>query len=182
MPTRLCTCGRRLPCALHPRAPRHKTRRTPPPRGSAWRRIREVVLYRDGHRCQRCRTPDTPSTACTSTISWLGQKAGRTRSTTWSRSAPCVIRNWSEVTLFLKRRAPETPPGFSRGSSVFDVRRSDTTTPISWEENPGVTKRRAKCGNERECARSERHRAGHRDALRLARWSIGRAGPSPGWT
>lgn len=60
MPFRLCYCGRTTPCALHPRALRHKTRRTPPPRGSTWRRIRQVVLYRDGHRCQRCATPDTP--------------------------------------------------------------------------------------------------------------------------
>jgi 5-methylcytosine-specific restriction endonuclease McrA len=60
MPSRLCFCGRTTPCVLHPRAPRHKTRRTPPPRGSAWRRVREVVLHRDGHRCRRCGSPATP--------------------------------------------------------------------------------------------------------------------------
>jgi 5-methylcytosine-specific restriction endonuclease McrA len=58
MARKLCFCGRLSPCAHHPAT--RRPRRNPLRNTAAWRRARQAVLYRDGHRCRRCGFPATP--------------------------------------------------------------------------------------------------------------------------
>ena len=53
MPTRLCWCGRLLPCSLHPRIRRSGSSR-PSLNQRGWKKKAAWVKQRDGHRCTEC--------------------------------------------------------------------------------------------------------------------------------
>jgi 5-methylcytosine-specific restriction endonuclease McrA len=65
VPRKVCICGRpALPgksrCELHPRIPTSNQQR--PYRGSAaYKRLRPIVLERDGYRCHLCGRSDPPA-------------------------------------------------------------------------------------------------------------------------
>jgi hypothetical protein len=74
--------------------------------------------------------PTPPHTACTFTTLWRGQKAGRTRSTTWSRSAPCAIPRWSGAHPPISGGCGRAAGRYGKAMEAVQPSRSRTVTTV----------------------------------------------------